>query len=111
MQRTCADIQHQVDQLKEAVRRKIFTTIASDFSHQLKLIDTIQRLGVVYHFEREIEESLDNLHATIFDYHGDNYGDLYNVALGFRILRQHGYNAPCGRLPKSNMYAREEKLQ
>ncbi|KAM0961654.1 hypothetical protein FF1_021030 [Malus domestica] len=93
--RTCADIQHQVNHLKEAVRRKIFTAIASDFSHQLKLIDIIQRLGVAYHFEREIEEALDNMHATIFDYHGDNYGDLYSVALGFRILRQHGYNATC----------------
>ncbi|KAI5333400.1 hypothetical protein L3X38_023531 [Prunus dulcis] len=85
--------QKQVDELKEIVRREVFTNLKAGgdgFAHQLKLIDAIQRLGVAYHFEREIEEALERIHGTT--YH-DNYdGDLHSVALGFRLLRQHGYN-------------------
>ncbi|KAL6269817.1 hypothetical protein ACE6H2_026728 [Prunus campanulata] len=93
---THAHYQKQVDELKEIVGREVFTNLKAGgdgFAHQLKLIDAIQRLGVAYHFEREIEEALERIHGTT--YH-DNYdGDLHNVALGFRLLRQHGYNVSC----------------
>ncbi|KAI5333387.1 hypothetical protein L3X38_023518 [Prunus dulcis] len=83
----------QVDELKEIVRREVFTNLKAGgdgFAHQLKLIDVIHRLGVAYHFEREIEEALELIHGTT--YH-DNYdSDLHSVALGSRLLRQHGYN-------------------
>ncbi|CAL9017386.1 unnamed protein product [Prunus brigantina] len=85
----------QVDELKEVVRREVFTTSAGDLSHQLNLIDAIQRLSVAYHFEREIEEALERMHTTFHEHDSD--GDLYNVALCFRLLRQHGHNVSCGR--------------
>ncbi|KAL6283770.1 hypothetical protein ACE6H2_014699 [Prunus campanulata] len=85
----------QVDELKEVVRREVFTTSAGNLSHQLKLIDAIQRLGVAYHFEREIEEALEHMHTTFHDHDSDDDGDLYNVALCFRLLRQHGHNVSC----------------
>ncbi|ONI12960.1 hypothetical protein PRUPE_4G194400 [Prunus persica] len=92
---THAHKQGQVDELREVVRREVFTTSAGDLSHQLKLIDAIQRLGVAYHFEREIEEALECMHTTLHDHDSDDDGDLYNVALCFRLLRQHGHNVSC----------------
>ncbi|KAM5565437.1 (-)-alpha-pinene synthase [Rosa sericea] len=91
---TQAHMQEQVEELKQVVMKKVFTNAADDFSHQLKLIDAIQRLGVAYHFETEIEQALERIHATYQDIHVDG-GDLYNVALRFRLLRQHGYNVSC----------------
>ncbi|KAM5559429.1 hypothetical protein ABKV19_020869 [Rosa sericea] len=83
--------QEQVDQLKVVVRREVFRNTSSDFSHQMKLIDAMQRLGVAYHFETEIENAFEHLqHTSVHD------GDLYNVALGFRLLREHGYNVSSG---------------
>ncbi|KAI5333402.1 hypothetical protein L3X38_023533 [Prunus dulcis] len=93
---THAHYQKQVDELKEIVRRDVFTNLKAggdDFAHKLKLIDAIQRLGVAYHFEREIEEALERIHGTTCHDHYD--GDLHSVALGFRLLRQHGYNVSC----------------
>lgn len=92
LQITRARRQQKVEELKVAVKREVFTNKATDFSHQLKLIDAIQCLGVAYHFETEIEESLEQMHEKFQDYDGD----LYNVALGFRLLRQQGHNVSCG---------------
>lgn len=65
-----------------------------DSSHQLELIDSIQRLGVGYHFEKEIEKSLQNIY-NIYSSIKDN--DLRTVALRFRLLRQQGFHVPCGK--------------
>jgi (+)-delta-cadinene synthase len=60
-------------------------------SQKLNFINTIQRLGVSYHFEKEI---LQQLHKTLHDYEDDD--DLYTVALRFWLLRHHGYYISCG---------------
>ncbi|CAI0409327.1 unnamed protein product [Linum tenue] len=59
----------------------------------LDLIDIIERLGIDYHFEKEIELIFRQEYVKITS-DGDNYNDddLYTVALRFRLLRQHGYN-------------------
>ncbi|BBH01889.1 hypothetical protein Prudu_012289 [Prunus dulcis] len=82
--------QEEVDELKLVVRREVFTTN--------KLIDAIQRLGVAYHFEKEIEEALEHIYAANHFHDDDGDGDLYNVSLGFRLLRQQGHNVSCGKL-------------
>ncbi|ONI13042.1 hypothetical protein PRUPE_4G199500 [Prunus persica] len=93
---TDAHKQQEVEELKLAVRREVFTTSADDFSNKMKLIDAIQRLGVAYHFEKEIEEALQHIYAANhFHDDDDGDGDLYNVSLGFRLLRQHGHNVSC----------------
>ncbi|CAI0374743.1 unnamed protein product [Linum tenue] len=64
-------------------------------SEKLKLIDVVERLGIGYHFEEEIEEQLRQIY-----HHGNHHpnnvddDDLFTVALHFRLLRQHGYNVP-----------------
>ncbi|XP_055823916.1 sesquiterpene synthase 15b-like isoform X2 [Solanum dulcamara] len=59
---------------------------------KLDLINTIQLLGVAYHFEFEIEESLSNFYTHYEEWIGE-FGetDLHVVALSFRLLRQQGY--------------------
>ncbi|KDP35323.1 hypothetical protein JCGZ_09482 [Jatropha curcas] len=60
---------------------------------QLELIDTLQRLGLAYHFEHEITRIL----MVIYGHNSDNTQIkecLYATALKFRLLRQHGYRIP-----------------
>lgn len=74
-------------------------------SQKLNLIDAIQRLGVSYHFETEIQEILEQLHKTLHDCdHGhEDDDDLQTVALRFRLLRQHGYYISCGKFLFSSL--------
>ncbi|KAK9924603.1 hypothetical protein M0R45_032965 [Rubus argutus] len=51
----------------------------------LRLIDSMQRLGVAYHFEKEIQEVLVTLISSC-----NLSADLHTVALQFRIRRQCG---------------------
>ncbi|KAJ6969907.1 valencene synthase-like [Populus alba x Populus x berolinensis] len=79
----------EIEKLREQFKREL---LASNSSQKLDLIDAIQRLGVAYHFETEIEEALQHIYNNRIDIEDD---DLYNTALGFRLLRQHGYNVSC----------------
>ncbi|KAG6737122.1 hypothetical protein POTOM_059885 [Populus tomentosa] len=81
----------EIEKLREQFKRELLAA-ASNSSQQLDLIDAIQRLGVAYHFETEIEEALQHIYNNRIDMEDD---DLYNTALGFRLLRQHGYNVSC----------------
>ncbi|KAJ6760804.1 TERPENE SYNTHASE 2-RELATED [Salix purpurea] len=83
----------EVEKLREQVKREVLLAAASNYSSQsLDLVDEIQRLGVAYHFETEIEEALQRIYNNHI---GMEDGDLYSTALGFRLLRQHGYNVSC----------------
>ncbi|XP_042478646.1 (-)-germacrene D synthase-like [Macadamia integrifolia] len=84
----------QVEELKEEVRRMLMAD-ANDPSKKLNLIDSLQRLGVAYHFEEEIEELLEKMQDTLPDDGLDGYSHLYTIALWFRLLRQQGYNVSC----------------
>ncbi|KAH0651888.1 hypothetical protein KY284_031800 [Solanum tuberosum] len=78
--------------LKEEVR-KMLVISPSKSLQKLGLINTIQLLGVAYHFEHEIEESLSEIYNGYEEWIGE-FGeshDLHVVALSFRLLRQQGY--------------------
>ncbi|KAH1063671.1 hypothetical protein J1N35_028658 [Gossypium stocksii] len=75
--------------LKEEVRMMLGNVV--DPLEKLELIDTLQRLGLSYHFEAEINKTLKNIstnHISTVAWKKDN---LYATALEFRLLRQHGY--------------------
>ncbi|KAH6778459.1 hypothetical protein C2S52_005990 [Perilla frutescens var. hirtella] len=76
---------------KEEIRNLLQQT-RDDSTLKLEIIDSIQRLGVGYHFEKEIHNSL----RYIYEYYStkDN-DDLRVVALRFRLLRQQGFHVPC----------------
>ncbi|XP_057792632.1 bicyclo-germacrene synthase-like [Salvia miltiorrhiza] len=82
--------QEELAKQKEKVRNLLAQT-PNDSTYKMELIDAIQRLGVEYHFQKEIEESLQNIHENSKDKDDLN---LSSVALRFRLLRQQGYNVP-----------------
>lgn len=89
---------HQVQELKEEVKRMLIAPSETP-SEKLELIDTIQRLGVSYHFESEIDEILEKMNKSPpFSTDGNPSDDLnlYTVALWFRLLRQQGHKVSCG---------------
>lgn len=77
-------------ELKEEVRRMIASD-ADKPAHKLRLIDTVQRLGVAYHFGKEIDDALEKISHDPFD----DKDDLHIVSLCFRLLRQHGIKMSC----------------
>ncbi|KAL9431876.1 hypothetical protein AB3S75_026974 [Citrus x aurantiifolia] len=78
-------------ELKKEIRRML--KASNKTAHTLELIDAIQRLGVSYHFENEIDEILGKMHKTYRDCDlCDNENDgLYYISLQFRLFRQNGY--------------------
>ncbi|KAL8266835.1 hypothetical protein R6Q59_004179 [Mikania micrantha] len=88
--------QQQANELKERVRTELVfegSSMEPTTQHMklLELIDAVQRLGVAYHFEVEIEECL----SRIYVQYGDkciNKHNLQNTSLWFRLLRQQGFN-------------------
>ncbi|EEF38721.1 (+)-delta-cadinene synthase isozyme A, putative [Ricinus communis] len=85
------DMEQQVERLKEEVKKMIAS--ADEPSQILNLIDLLQRLGVSYHFEKEIEEALQQVLNMNSD--SDKDDDLHSVALRFRLLREQGLNVSC----------------
>ncbi|KAG8368252.1 hypothetical protein BUALT_Bualt15G0026000 [Buddleja alternifolia] len=82
----------ELQKWKEEVRKLLVTTPDNSI-HKIELIDAIQRLGVAYHFEDEIEISLKSIYDTNYsECNGKEDNDLHMVALRFRLLRQQGYN-------------------
>ncbi|KAI3862929.1 hypothetical protein MKX03_007636 [Papaver bracteatum] len=83
---------NRIEKLKEDVRGMFDE--ASGSASLLKLIDTIQKLGLDYHFHDEIRSALDTVYINKMETHSSFHGykDDWSIrALRFRLLRQHGY--------------------
>nr|XP_048328533.1 (-)-germacrene D synthase-like [Ziziphus jujuba var. spinosa] len=83
-------MQQRDEELKEEVKGLVMKYSQKNPLHKLELIDAIQRLGVSYHFEREINEVSKNIYNS-YGFHAEEGDDLYTISLWFRLLRQHGY--------------------
>ncbi|KAL7113439.1 hypothetical protein ACP275_04G060500 [Erythranthe tilingii] len=59
---------------------------------KLVLIDTLEHLGLSYHFDQEIESLLQQIFVNFHQDSQEEY-DLFTTALGFRLLRQHRHRA------------------
>ncbi|KAH9651330.1 alpha-humulene/(-)-(E)-beta-caryophyllene synthase [Citrus sinensis] len=88
-----ATTQELYEALKQEVRMMI-TATADKIADKLHLIDAVQRLGVAYHFEKEIEDELEKILDHLDN---DNIGgdDFYTLSLSFRLLRQQGVKISC----------------
>ncbi|XP_048328538.2 valencene synthase-like [Ziziphus jujuba] len=87
-------MQQQVEELKEEVKGLVMKYSQKKPLQKLELIDAIQRLGVSYHFEREINEALEKIYNS-YGFLDEEDDDLYTISLWFRLLRQHGYYISC----------------
>ncbi|KAI3693548.1 hypothetical protein L1987_76494 [Smallanthus sonchifolius] len=86
-----------VEELIEVVRKELMITASSE---PMQLIDEIQRLGVAYHFEDEIEKILQHIYVKYGDDMWIENPNLQSASLWFRLLRQHGFNVSPGILKK-----------
>ncbi|KAF5458382.1 hypothetical protein F2P56_022413 [Juglans regia] len=73
----------RLEQLKQNAKC-LLTSNNKDPCFLLKLIDTVQRLGVAYHFEKEIEVALNLCYPDLTT-------NLFQTALHFCIAREHGF--------------------
>ncbi|KAK1582056.1 hypothetical protein Q3G72_011461 [Acer saccharum] len=91
------DIHHEHAR-KLKVFKHILSQVGEDPSEGLAMIDAVQRLGIDYHFQDEIEEILPRQYmiAANNSTRTSANDDLQQVALRFRLLRQEGYNVPAG---------------
>ncbi|XP_059307600.1 vetispiradiene synthase 3-like [Lycium ferocissimum] len=81
----------EIEALKEETGSMLLAT-GRKLVETLNLIDIIERLGIAYHFEKQIDDMLEQIYHKNTNFEGDDYNDLCTFALQFRLLRQHGYN-------------------
>ncbi|CAN0897840.1 Germacrene C/D synthase [Linum grandiflorum] len=87
-----AALRMEYDVLKEEVRKMLTRDDNKEIMEdKLQLIDTIQRLGVGYLFETEIEGQIENIYGLGEDFIIKNNANIYLTALWFRLLRQQGF--------------------
>ncbi|XVF69194.1 hypothetical protein PTKIN_Ptkin11bG0060900 [Pterospermum kingtungense] len=84
-----------VEALKGTVEAMLMVS-ENDPLDKIYLINSLNRLGVWYHFESKIEEQLSHLFITLMPkLLEDNNCDLHKVAVTFQVFRFHGYKMPC----------------
>jgi (-)-germacrene D synthase len=90
-------VKQHVQIIKEV--KNIFLSSKNDIGQQLNLIDSLQRLGISYHFESEIDKALEQIYKKFTDNKDmeTKEGDLHLLALAFRLLRQKGHHISPGR--------------
>jgi hypothetical protein len=79
----------------------------------IEFINLLCRLGVSYHFDKEIENSLKEIFADLPNLLEKHDFDLYTLSLLFRVFRQHGFKMPCGEriLPLYSLSNLNQHLQ
>lgn len=84
LQRSEGWMVERAEKLKDDVRTLFETCDSTD--GRMQLVDAVQHLGIDHLFKEEIEYSLSQINASEFI-----SSSLHDVALRFRLLRQHGF--------------------
>jgi (-)-germacrene D synthase len=86
-------------QIQKEEVRKNFLSSKNDITQKLNFIDSLQRLGILYHFESEIDEALEQIHNTFTNNKEITTKEcgLHFLALAFRLLRQNGHHISSGK--------------
>lgn len=83
-----------IKELKQEARAMLMD-IATPIK-QMVFIDMLERLGLAYHFQTEIEQKLQEMYDHSI--HEEDDCDLFTTALRFRLFRQHQHHISCGAL-------------
>ncbi|XP_077243409.1 (3S,6E)-nerolidol synthase 1-like [Tasmannia lanceolata] len=81
----------RIKQMEKVKEVRLTLREAGNTLEGMIMIDSLQRLGIDYHFQEEIEAILDFHHRSLDVSTGFTHRSLYEVALCFRLLRQHGH--------------------
>ncbi|GAB4849354.1 hypothetical protein Ancab_004156 [Ancistrocladus abbreviatus] len=84
-------IRKEVERLKGKVKEQLLAA-PGDQLQWLNYVNTLELLGVAYHFEKEIDKGLRSIYENYNIWSQEE--TLYHVSLGFRLLRQHGFHVP-----------------
>jgi len=90
LQRSEEWMRERRDQLKGEVRQMFGDGRVMSVGDTVRLVDTLERLGIDNHFVKEIDTALYRVHNEELDF-GNDTNDLHVVAVRFRLLRQHGF--------------------
>ncbi|KEH31174.1 putative (3S,6E)-nerolidol synthase [Medicago truncatula] len=77
----------------DEVKQVFVRNIRKNTDECLSMVDSIQRLGMEYNFEEEIEATLERKHTMLRfqNFQRNEYQGLSQAAFQFRMLRQEGY--------------------
>ncbi|EOA14601.1 hypothetical protein CARUB_v10027853mg, partial [Capsella rubella] len=81
----------EIEVLKPIVRDDIFTLSSYAIKKKILSIHLLISLGLSYHFQNEIEETLKHAFERIDELVTDET-DLYTISIMFRVLRTYGHN-------------------
>ena len=87
----CLAMKNKAEVMKEEVRTTIIDSGSADLPRKLELVDTLQQLGLDYHYGKEINDLLCEIHDA-----RDEARDLGTAALRFYLLRKQGFNVSPG---------------
>ncbi|XP_014506576.1 (3S,6E)-nerolidol synthase 1-like [Vigna radiata var. radiata] len=88
------DLSTNLSEKVEVVKNEVWKTVDESSFEGLCMIDVMQRLNIDYHFQDEIETFLGKQYAN-YSSVGSGYGNhIHEIALRFRLSRQHGYFVP-----------------
>ncbi|KAL2331544.1 hypothetical protein Fmac_019125 [Flemingia macrophylla] len=86
------NVKQQAQILKEKVKKMFQSSTNQSIMQKLSFIDLLQRFGISYHFQPEINETLEQIYKTSTkDKSISEDGDHNFLALLFRLLRHQGY--------------------
>lgn len=90
-----AQLQEKYNEDIEALKNEARSMLTAATSTKLMvLIDKLEKLGLAYNFELEIQEKLQQIYDSANGNKDED--DLFTTALRFRLLRQHRYRVSCG---------------